>query len=91
MVMHPCPHCGKLSISGLRRAFLGPAWPTRCDQCGGAVGVPWWSTVLVVPISAALILAHQVTCSTSIAAVVGVLASTLVFVVWGSFVPLVKR
>jgi hypothetical protein len=55
------------------------------------VGVPWWSMVLVVPISATLIVAHHVACSTSIAAAMGVLASTLVFVVWGSFVPLVKR
>ena len=43
---YECPHCGERTISAWRRAFLGPALPTRCSSCRQRVGVSWSMTWL---------------------------------------------
>ncbi len=34
---------------------MGPAWPTRCKQCGKKVGVPYSSLLYAIPLFIALI------------------------------------
>ena len=52
-----CPHCNRPGISTLRRAFLGPALPAKCRNCGRRVGVPFARSFVVImpPVFAALI------------------------------------
>ena len=48
--MYICPHCNQPGLSVVRRAFLGPALPTKCTSCGQLIGVPWArSAVAVAP------------------------------------------
>jgi hypothetical protein len=32
--MFNCPHCGKLAITVLKKAILGPGVPVTCQSCG---------------------------------------------------------
>jgi hypothetical protein len=91
MVKHPCPHCGELSISGLRRMCLGPLLPTRCSSCGGRVGVPWWSLVALVPWFIALGISAATQEHGMLNFWIGAFGAMGMFVVWGSVVPLVRR
>jgi hypothetical protein len=88
---HRCPHCGKDGISALRKICLGPAWPTRCTECGGGVGVPYWSMVTIVPLVVALVLTPLVWGHPVYTFWLGALGTMGVFVLAESFVPLIKR
>ena len=89
--MHPCPHCGKPTISSFRRACLGPALPTTCSECGQAVGVPYWSVALIVPVAVTPTVACWFTDNSAIAACIGMIGGALTMLLWASLVPLVKR
>ncbi len=39
--MEKCPICGKPGITLLKKAFIGPASFTTCQQCGKKVSVPY--------------------------------------------------
>jgi hypothetical protein len=89
--MHPCPHCGKPTISSIRRMNLGPAFPTRCSECGHAVGVPYWSVALVAPAAVTPAVACWLTDNPAVAACIGMFGAALTMLLWAGLVPLVKR
>ena len=51
-----CPHCHKPAIPVWRKLCLGPAVPTKCRACGGAVGVPWSAMWTGIPFSVAIVI-----------------------------------
>ena len=43
--MYTCPHCEKIGISVLRKAFLSPGMPATCKSCGKLIGVTYRSWI----------------------------------------------
>ncbi len=91
MNMHQCPHCGKPGITALRRAFLGPAIPTTCSQCGQKVGVPGWSIVIVLPLLTGLAAALVIEMPKTAAVWSAALGIAITGLLWETCVPLIKR
>ena len=99
MNMYVCPHCERPGISGLRRAFMGPAIPAKCSQCGKKAGVPYWSMPIQVLPTASLMVAwwlsvHDVpgfSTDTVLGVFIGAMAAAITFVVERAFVPLERR
>ena len=91
MNMHTCPHCNRPGISGLRRAFLGPAHPAVCSICGERVGVPWWSTFLVLPMVGCLCAVTLTIDDKVWIALLTMLGTAITFTLWTVMVPLVRR
>ena len=91
MVKHRCPHCGNDGISGLRKCCLGPMIPASCSSCGKAVGVPYWSIVAVLPLVASILVLLVIPDNALAAYWLGAIGATVMWVLWGSVVPLVKR
>jgi hypothetical protein len=85
-----CPYCGKHGIPVLRKAFLGPAVPTRCNQCGRLVGVPWSSFVAYLPFAAGIILAVIVG-PPELKALSVLTGTSLMFLIHVLFIPLEQR
>ncbi len=52
-----CPHCHQPGIPAWRKMCLGPITSTKCDNCGGAVSVPWLTMLAVIPLLAAIVIA----------------------------------
>jgi hypothetical protein len=52
-----CPHCHQPGIPVSRKMCLGPITSTKCDNCGGAVSVPWSSMLAVTPLLVAIVVA----------------------------------
>ena len=72
-MMYECPHCHRRTIPAWRRWSLGPALPTKCQSCGGYVGVPWSSMFSVIPLFLGF----------AAALVVESLPAKAAFIVWG--------
>ncbi len=91
MVKYPCPHCGALTISGLRKAFLGPGSHTTCSECGKKVSVPVGRSLLAsIPWFLALGMMSFIQENCLISFWVGSLGAMGMLVAWMSFVPLKK-
>lgn len=91
MVKHPCPHCGEATISGLRRACLGPALPTKCSSCGRKVGVPWWSLVVILPWLLALVIQYELIEGGLLSFALGAMGALGMMLLFAALVPLVKK
>jgi hypothetical protein len=49
-----CPWCGAEALSLWSKAWLGYARTVPCRACGAPISVSGWSTLFVLPITAAL-------------------------------------
>lgn len=89
--MYACPHCNNPGISMLRRAFLGTAIPATCTSCGAKVGVPLGkSAVAFLPCLLAMVAARHLPTFT-LAAIAWLVGAAAMFILWFTFVPLVKK
>ena len=52
-----CPHCHKPGIPVWRKMCLGPITSAKCDDCGGAVSVPFSSMLTLTPFLVAIVIA----------------------------------
>ena len=89
--MYLCPHCSKPGVSVLRRAFLGPAIAATCSSCGGKVGVPWGKSMIALSPFLLAILGSAFAPSFAAAAAIWVAGAVVMFVLFFTFVPLVKE
>jgi len=90
MNMHTCPHCGKEGISAIRKLYLGPAFPTRCQNCKDKIGVPYWSLLTLAP----MLLGFSflpIFVEGSFLAISVTLATLTTGVLWFCLVPLKKK
>lgn len=91
MNRHQCPHCSKNSITGIRSMFLGPVVSTTCSEFGGRVSVPYWSLAALAPLIVAICLMPLVRDNGLYSFWLGAIGTMGLFVLWGEYVPLVKR
>ena len=47
--MVKCPHCGKPSMTLLRKSALGPGRAVACQSCGRLVAVHWIAIFAAIP------------------------------------------
>jgi hypothetical protein len=79
MYRYKCPHCGRSTISWLRKMCLGPALPATCSSCGGKVGVPYTTMLVGIPLVVCLM------------SPLWLPAFVVTIVIWTFLVPLEKR
>ena len=48
--MHPCPHCGELSITTAQKTFLPPGKTIACPKCSRPIGLSSAVVMTYVPI-----------------------------------------
>lgn len=89
--MYICPHCNKPGISKLRRAFLGPAIPAACAQCGGKVGVPLGKTLVAALTGFVAYVVAQFAPTPALSISAFTVGAVVVVVLFFKFVPLVKK
>lgn len=89
--MYKCPHCNQPGVTKLRKACLGPALPTKCQACGGKVGVPYGPSIMALsPIFLAFFMflfSNLILISIGLF-VIGTVVSLILYLEW---VPLEKR
>lgn len=47
--MTQCPWCNEKALTQFRKAFLGPALSTRCQNCGKSISVSWLTLFMAFP------------------------------------------
>jgi len=90
VMKYECPRCHQPGIPAWRRWSLGPATPTVCLACGGRVGVPWSSTLSVLPFLVGILLSATVDSSIGSATCLLVGAAGMFLLYWW-IAPLVPR
>jgi hypothetical protein len=85
-----CPHCHQPGIPVWRKMCLGPATSAKCDNCGGAVSVPWSSFFAVSPLLAAIVLSAFVSSTLATAAIILVGAAVMAWLHY-RYVPLIAE
>jgi hypothetical protein len=91
VIVYLCPHCNKPGVSVLRRACLGPTIPATCTACGAKVGVPWdKSAIAFLPFLLAILVSPFIP-SPVLTVLVWVIGAVAMFVVFFTFVPLIKK
>jgi hypothetical protein len=83
-----CPHCHQPGIPAWRKMCLGPATSAKCDNCGGAVSVPWSSMLAVTPLLLAIAISAFVSSTLGTAAVFIVGAAVMAWLHY-HYVPLI--
>jgi hypothetical protein len=89
--MYKCPHCGKPGIPVWRKLLLGPMVPTTCKKCGGEVGVPYSSILIILPFMAAMALAIIYIDPVEIKVAIWAALTIIMIVVYLKFVPLIRK
>jgi endogenous inhibitor of DNA gyrase (YacG/DUF329 family) len=91
MKNHICPHCGKPSISIIKKAFIGPVVRRKCSECGNFVGLkaaPFYAVIL--PVLAMIVVLGFIDYKSYMALVI-ILMIIAAFFVNDRFVPIVKK
>lgn len=83
MHKYTCPHCGRSTISWLRKMFLGPALPATCSSCNKKVGVPYTAMLAGIPLFVCFIFPFS--------PFLWLLGFVVTAVIWTFWVPLEKR
>lgn len=77
-------------MSMLRRAFLGPAIPATCSNCGNKIGVPWGKSFLALAPSLMALLVSQLSSSRGLSIAILSVGVVVTIVVSSMYVPLIK-